>query len=234
MPEGEVKLLGLWPSPFVIRARIALNLKSVDYEFVEEKFGTKSELLLRSNPVHKKIPVLIHDNQPICESLVIVQYIDQVWTSGPSILPSDPYDRAIARFWAAYIDDKWWPSMVGLGKGLGQDAEATMIDEARRGLELLEEAFIKCSKGKAFFGGERIGYLDIALGAFLGWLGAKEKMADVKLLDEEKTPHLAQWAQRFKSDPAVKGLIPETDRLIEFAKMVQAWLKAKAAAPPTQ
>ncbi|GMP58666.1 hypothetical protein CsSME_00022252 [Camellia sinensis var. sinensis] len=94
------------PSPFVNRVQIALNLKSIDYEFLPETFGSKSELLLKSNPVNKKIPVLIHHDKPICESLIIVQYIDELWTSGPSILPSDPYDRAIARFWGAYIDDK--------------------------------------------------------------------------------------------------------------------------------
>ena len=103
---ASVKLIGDRPSPFVNRVQIALNLKSVDYDFLEETFGSKSELLLKSNPVHKKIPVLIHNDKPICESLIIVQYIDQVWASGPSILPSDPYDRAIARFWGAYIDIK--------------------------------------------------------------------------------------------------------------------------------
>jgi glutathione S-transferase len=106
MAKSEVKVLGAWPSPFVMRARIALNIKAVEYEFLEETFGSKSQLLLQSNPVYKKIPVLIHADKPICESLVIVQYIDEVWTSAPSILPSDPYDRAIHRFWAAYVDDK--------------------------------------------------------------------------------------------------------------------------------
>ena len=103
----EVKLLGTRTCPFVIRTRIALNLKGVGYEFLEEVLGTKSDLLLKSNPVYKKIPVLIHDGKPISESMIIVQYIDEVWAAaGPSILPLDPYDRAIARFWAFYIDDK--------------------------------------------------------------------------------------------------------------------------------
>lgn len=106
MAKNELKLLGAWASPYVMRPRIALNIKSADYEFLQETFGSKSQLLLESNPVHKKIPVLIHNGKPICESLIIVEYIDELWSSGPSILPSDPYDRATARFWGAYVDEK--------------------------------------------------------------------------------------------------------------------------------
>ncbi|KAG5521099.1 hypothetical protein RHGRI_033605 [Rhododendron griersonianum] len=105
-PSDDVKLLGAAPSAYVNRVQIALNLKHVDYEFLEQTFGSKSELLLKSNPVHKKIPVMIHGGKPICESLIIVQYIDEVWTNGLGILPSDPYEQAMARFWAAYVDDK--------------------------------------------------------------------------------------------------------------------------------
>lgn len=104
--DAEVKVLGTWASPFVMRVRIALNIKSVAYEFLQERLWEgKSELLLKSNPVHRKVPVLIHGDDTICESLIIVQYIDEVWPSAP-ILPSDPHERATARFWGAYLDDK--------------------------------------------------------------------------------------------------------------------------------
>ena len=102
---GEVKVLG-WVSPYVLRVQIALNVKNVSYTYLDQNLKTKGELLLKSNPVYKKVPVLIHGDKPICESLIIVQYIDDAWTSAPSILPSDPYDRAVERFWAAFLDDK--------------------------------------------------------------------------------------------------------------------------------
>jgi len=105
--DEELTLLGLWASPFVIRARIALNLKGLSYGYTEESLYDKSDLLVRSNPVHKKVPVLIHNGKPVCESQNIVSYVDEVFPgSGQSILPSDPYDRAVARFWASYVDDK--------------------------------------------------------------------------------------------------------------------------------
>ena len=103
--KEDLKLLGLPLSPFVISVRMALNMKGVSYEYVDEDLSNKSELLLKSNPVHKKVPVLIHNGRPICESLVILQYVDELFV-GRSILPTDPYERATARFWAAYAGDK--------------------------------------------------------------------------------------------------------------------------------
>ena len=102
----EIILLDFWPSMFGMRVKVALAEKGLEYEFREEDLRNKSPLLLEMNPVHKKIPVLIHNGKPICESLIIVQYIDEVWKDKSPLLPSDPYQRAQARFWADYIDKK--------------------------------------------------------------------------------------------------------------------------------
>ncbi|KAH1086798.1 hypothetical protein AAZX31_07G131900 [Glycine max] len=95
--QEEVILLGAVGSPYVCRVKIALKLKEVQYKFLEENLANKSELLLKSNPVHKKVPVFIHNEKPIAESLVIVEYIDETWKNNP-ILPSDPYQRSLACF----------------------------------------------------------------------------------------------------------------------------------------
>ncbi|KAK7317550.1 hypothetical protein RJT34_01889 [Clitoria ternatea] len=219
--KSEVKLLGAWPSPFVMRARIALNIKSVEYEFLEEKLESKSQLLLQSNPIYKKIPVLIHRDKPINESLIIVQYVDETWSSTSPILPPHPYDRAIARFWVAYIDEKWYPTMRSIRGAQVEDEKKRLIEEVREGLVLLEDVFKECSKGKAFFGGDQIGFLDIALGGFLGWIRVIEISNGVKFLDRSNTPGLLKWAESFCAHAAVKHVMPETRKLIEFAKTLK-------------
>lgn len=103
--NSDVKLLGMWACPYVNRARLALSVKAIEHEFIEENVLEKSDLLLKSNPVHKKIPVLIHGDKAVCESCIIVEYVDDAFV-GPSILPPDAYGRASARFWAAYVDEK--------------------------------------------------------------------------------------------------------------------------------
>ncbi|XP_011014274.1 PREDICTED: glutathione S-transferase U17-like [Populus euphratica] len=235
MARSDVKLIGAWASPFVMRARIALNIKSVGYDFLEETLGSKSQLLLESNPVHKKIPVMIHDGKAICESLVIVEYIDEVWSSGPTILPSDPYDCALARFWAAYLDEKWFPTVRSIATAKEEEAPKALIEQVGEGVMMLgegvmmlEDAFSRCSKGKGFFGGDQIGYLDIAFGSFLGRLRAIEKMNGVKLIDETKTPSLLKWATSFSSHPAVKDVLPETEKLVELAKVLAKFRAASS------
>ncbi|XP_011087001.1 glutathione S-transferase U17-like [Sesamum indicum] len=225
MATSNVKVLGAWPSPFVNRVRMALKVKSVDYELIETNPHEKTELLIKSNPVHKKIPVLFHGDKRICESLIIVQYIDEVWTDGPSILPSDPYDRAIARFWAAYIDDKWFPLFQLLRDAQGEERKA-VVEKISGGLLLLEGAFVDCSKGKAFFGGDNVGYLDIALAGCVGWMRASDILLGAKFLDETKTPHLVGWVGKLYSDSSVKDLMPDPHILIELYKKFQAMSEA--------
>ncbi|XP_006661977.1 glutathione S-transferase U17-like [Oryza brachyantha] len=224
-----VRVLGSWASPFVHRVLVALNLKGVEHEVLQETVGKKSELLLRYNPVHKKIPVLLHHGKPIAESLVIVEYIDEAWASSngaPAILPRDPYRRAVERFWAHYVDDKFPQGIRVLrGSEAGGDKNKA-AEEMSAALQHLEEAFARCSQGKHYFGGDSIGYLDIALGSHLGWVRAVEKIAGVQLLDDAKVPNLAAWADRFCAHPAVVDVMPDADKLVQFTVEHAALLKA--------
>lgn len=107
MGNDEVVLLDFNLSMFCVRVKIALAEKGVEFENREEDLeNTKSELLLEMNPVYKKVPVLIHNGKPISESLIIVEYIDEIWRDRTPLLPTHPYQRAQARFWAHFVDNK--------------------------------------------------------------------------------------------------------------------------------
>jgi glutathione S-transferase len=126
------------------------------------------------------------------------------------------------------MEFKWmqfFPTMRGIAAAQGEEARKALQEQLDEELVLLEEAFGKCSKGKAFFGGDGIGFLDIAFGCFLGWLRATEKMIGLKLLDEAKTPGLVKWADRFCADGSVKGVMLEPEKLVEFSMALMAKMR---------
>ncbi|OIT36154.1 PREDICTED: probable glutathione S-transferase [Nicotiana attenuata] len=220
---GEVRLLGVSGSSYSRRVEWALKVKGVEYEFIEEDLQNKSPLLLQSNPVLKKIPVLIHNGKPICESMVILEYIDETF-DGPSILPNDPYERATARFWARFIDGK---CLEAVGKALwskGKEEEQSIQQEAYEMLKIVDNEL----KDKKFFGGDKIGFVDVAANYIPFWLEIVEEATGVVLVTSEKFPHLCAWRDEYLSCSEVKENLPDRDMMFGFFKAkVQAAAAAK-------
>ncbi|KAJ4721429.1 putative Glutathione s-transferase [Melia azedarach] len=205
----EVKLLKTWSSLFGLRAVWALKLKGVQYESIDEDLSNKSPLLLQSNPVHKKVPVLLHNGKSISESMVIVEYVDETWKQKYPLLSDDPYERARARFWAKFGDDKGLSSIWNVFIKQGKEQEEA-IGEASENLKFLEEEL----KGKKFFGGEKIGLLDLALGWLANLVPVLEEIIGVKIIDKKKFPLLSAWMQEFAEAPTIKETWPPHDKLL--------------------
>ncbi|KAM0846674.1 hypothetical protein ACQ4PT_055525 [Festuca glaucescens] len=209
--NDSLVLLDFWVSPFGMRCRIALAEKGLSYKRVEEDlFGGKSDLLLRSNPVHKKIPVLLHDGKPINESLVILQYLDDAFPGTPSLLPAEPHARAHARFWADYIDKKVFDCGTRLWKLNGEP----LMQARAEMLEILKTLEAELGE-KEFFGGEHgFGFVDAAFAPATAWFQTFESYGEFSVA--EVAPRLAAWAARCGERESVASSLYSPDKVYDF------------------
>ncbi|KAF9672759.1 hypothetical protein SADUNF_Sadunf11G0077700 [Salix dunnii] len=194
----EVVLLDLKVSPFAARVRIALEEKGITYESKAEDLSNKSSTLVKMNPVHKQVPVLIHNGRPICESMIIVQYIDEVWSHKSSLLPSDPYRRAHARnLWASEGEVK-------------ESSKKDLIEC----FKVLEEEL----GDKPYFGDESFGYIDVALIPFYSLFYTFETLGDLRMAAE--FPKLVGWGERCLQKESVSRCLSDQKEVYEVVLQI--------------
>ncbi|RWR75767.1 putative glutathione S-transferase [Cinnamomum micranthum f. kanehirae] len=208
MAKEEVKVFRSWSSPFALRVIWALKLKGIEHEYCYEDLSNKSPQLLEYNPIHKKVPVLVHHGRPIVESIVILEYIDETWKENP-ILPEDPYDRAMARFMAKFSDEKCLPAVWRVFTTQGKEREEA-IAPALECLKTLEEWLV----GKKYFNGETLGFADIVLAWIANLVGIFEEVMELKMVTEERFPLLCAWIENLTNAPVINTIWPPRDKLL--------------------
>ncbi|PHT79260.1 hypothetical protein T459_17312 [Capsicum annuum] len=204
--RGDMKLLGTKESLFTQRIVWALKLKGIDYAFIEQDLSSRnSPLFVELNPVYKKVPVIVHAGKSLCESLVILEYIEETWPYNP-LFPIDPFQRASARFWARFIDGEFYEAAKKAFFSSGE-AKAEGVESVEEGLRLLEGQII----GKKFFGGEKIGYLHIVAGWISYWFQYIQEVGEFKAMDSRKYPCLHAWINNFIQVPIIQQSLAKPD-----------------------
>ncbi|XP_042513058.1 probable glutathione S-transferase [Macadamia integrifolia] len=208
----EIVLLNFWPSCFGARVRIALAEKGINYQYREQNLlQEKSPQLLQLNPINKKVPVFIHNGRPICESLFIVEYIEEIWKDKAPLLPCDPYQRAQARFWADYIEKKCY----GFIRRILYSGKEEERKEAKK--EFIE--MLKVMEGelgdKAYFGGDNFGFVDVSFVPFHSWFYALETFGNFSIGAE--CPKLLDWAKRCMQRESVAQSLPDPLKMYHYA-----------------
>ncbi|GLT65369.1 hypothetical protein SLA2020_378070 [Shorea laevis] len=207
-----------WVDEFVSSSVIKENLPPRDkvVAFLRDRFGIANcftidhEFIVAYNS--QLVPVLVHSGKPITESQVILEYIDETW-QGYSILPKDPYERAVARFWAKFIDDKCFPAILKACWGEKNEHEKG-VEEVDEILKALENELAE----KSFFGGEKIGLVDIVCNVIGFSLRVYEEAAGVELLTREKFPRVCRWIDEFVCSSVIKENLPPKDKLIAYLR----------------
>ncbi|MQL80933.1 hypothetical protein Taro_013385 [Colocasia esculenta] len=221
--EKQVEDLKLYASPcsaFCLMVELALKLKGVAYEYVQEDLLNKSHALLSYNPVHKKVPVLVHHGRPIFESFVILQYIDETW-SEPPLLPTDAYGRARVRFWVDYYYSKLSPVCKIALISRGEELNKT-VDQVRDVVATMEEGLKGDFFGDGpFFNGATPGLLDVVLGSSSGGVRVVEDLIGVELVDRDRTPFLSSRLAAFAKLEVARETLPAYGTFLNYARSIR-------------
>jgi glutathione S-transferase len=135
-------------STAVQRVRLQLAEKGLAWEsrYVDPSFAKRQQHdpdYLKLNP-RGVVPTLIHDGRAIRESIVIMEYIEDVFPE-PALRPAHPFARAQMRLWTKQVDEHLHVDSRTIGQcvamryiALEADSEvikthyAVMPDEVRR------------------------------------------------------------------------------------------------------
>jgi len=90
------------------KVRLCLAEKQLEWVDRRIEFSTKEHLTpeyLKLNP-NGVVPTLVHDGNPVIDSSVICEYLDECFQSnGVSLIPGDFLGRARMRAWLRYIEE---------------------------------------------------------------------------------------------------------------------------------
>ncbi|KAK4857175.1 hypothetical protein QYF36_025328 [Acer negundo] len=218
----DLKLYGTSACSYSLRIELALKLKRIPYEYIEEDLLNKSPSLLKYNPVHKKIPVLVHNEKPVAESQVILEYIDETWKNNP-ILPQDFYERAMARFWARFIDEKFLTKAWEAYTCEGKEREVVM-EQVCELMKILEKEL----DGKDFFGGDSIGFVDIVGNVVVLWFQLTPEVVGVEGWNPKRFPGLLKWVGKLQEIDVVNESMPPIEKYVAY---IRASIESFKSAP---
>jgi maleylpyruvate isomerase len=170
----KTQLYSFWRSSASFRARIALNLKGMDYEVIPVHLGKQGGQhlqpdYLEMNPT-SLVPLLVHDSHKVHQSLAIIEYLDEI-KGDPPLLPKSPEDRAWVRSLAMDIAMDIHPiSNLRVLRYLLRDLKISTEAKdvwyqhwMRVGLDNLEKQLRQDQRVGRFAYGDHVGLIDICL-----------------------------------------------------------------------
>ena len=207
--------------PYVQRAAIVLTEKGVAFERREVNLSDKPAWFLAVSPLGKT-PVLLVAGEPVFESAVICEYLDD--THAPRLHPDDALERARHRGWIEFAS-ALLNTIAGFYSAADDAALHKKRDALREGMRQLERELER--RPGPYFAGAPFSLVDAAFGPVFRYFDVFERIADFGFF--ERTPRLLAWrhalAQRDSVRRAVAADYPE--RLLAFLRARGSALAAR-------
>lgn len=211
----DLHLISFDLCPYVERSRIVLAEKDVQYRQTFVELDDKPDWFLEISP-RGKVPVLVVDDQPVFESNVINELIEELFPE-PAMMPDEPIERAQARAWIVFNNDV----LMSAAATLWFSKNASKIAEAKEklddGFERLERRLDEREHGP-FFLGKDFSLVDAVYAPVFNRWEATEQMGFDDLLDGY--PTVRRYKDALLAHPSVQqGRAKElTEKMLEYKK----------------
>ena len=200
---ATLKILGDYPSPFVHKSLLVLREKGVEYEWVRDSPLKPGNSISRLNPLGK-IPILLPvGGEPIYDSSVIVEFVDNLKPQ-PMLIPRSGHDRVGVRQWEALADglcDTGYAYMAETRRPSTERSESWMKTWFSRIENALATLSAKLGE-KRWCHGEDLTLADLCVGAALTYVDIRFKRIDWRLAH----PNLDALASRLFQRPSFSGM----------------------------
>ncbi len=183
--------------PYVQRAVIALAEKRTPYERIDIDLANKPHWFLALSPLGKT-PVLTVGEQPIFESAVICEYLED--TIAPALHPVDPLRRAQHRGWIEFASatlNGIWSFYTARDEAAYQAAG----DALRQRISQIERVL----GSGPYFAGERFSLVDAAFAPVFRYFDVFDPVSGIDLLAD--APKVKAWRVALSLRVSVKGAV---------------------------
>ena len=207
--------------PYVQRAAIVLAEKGVAFERREVNLADKPAWFLAVSPLGKT-PVLLVAGEPVFESAVICEYLDE--TQSPRLHPDDALERARHRGWIEFAS-ALLNTIAGFYTAADDTALRKQRDELRERLRQLERELER--RPGPYFAGAPFSLVDAAFGPVFRYFDVFERIADFGFF--ERTPRLLAWRRTLAlRDSVRRAVAPDyPERLLAFLQARRSALSAR-------
>jgi glutathione S-transferase len=211
--------------PYVQRAAIALIEKGLAFERIYIDLSNKPEWFLKISPLGKT-PVLLVDGQPIFESAVICEYLEDVYA--PALHPHDALQRAQHRAWMEFGS-----SILNLIAGFYSAANGAALyarrDELCAKFTLLEAELSQRSPIGPYFDGAQFSLVDAVFGPVFRYFDVFESIEDFAFFNH--TPRVRTWRAQLATRASVLNSVSAdyTNNLLSFLHRKNSAITLKIA-----
>jgi len=200
MSLPRLKLISFTLCPFVQRAMIVLNEKNIPFDIEYIDLSAPPPWFYDISPL-EKVPVLLVDDEPLFESMVICEYLDEI-TDG-SLYPTDAFQRAKNRAWIEFGSDILSTTFEFYNTS-DEKRFKHLIDILTDRFEVLED---EISDGD-YFNGEKFSMVDAVYAPVFRYHKRIAKLKDYGLFKD--TPKIKAWGDKLLERDSVIKSVPDS------------------------